>query len=277
MRAICLTAMVLSIILAAAAPTAPGHAAAPSLTGHDYTVQTGDTLGQLATDQLGRATAALAILLATNARHLQDPSYAQLLDEMSIRPGDKIFIPDKAAAQELIAPPAPGTPGSGEKPLQLYFAPSVQVQVIVEGGQDIANYFLAHTGIHLDVRVPPSYSAVIEAMGAAKGDVMAFIPSLAYVLTRQRYGVDVALSVVRQGRSWYTTQFIVRRDSNLNSLKDLNGKVWAYPDQNSMSAYLVPLTTLHRQGIKPGRELAAGGHTNAVLAVYDGTADFATT
>jgi phosphonate transport system substrate-binding protein len=141
----------------------------------------------------------------------------------------------------------------------------------------MAKYFLDQTGIHVDVRVPTSYSAVIEAMGAAEGDIMAFIPSLAYVLSHQRYSVDAALSVVRQGRSWYTVQFIARRDSKINSLQDLAGKIWAYPDQGSTSGYMVPLTMFNRLGIKPGRELSAGGHTNAVIAVYDGSADFGTT
>jgi phosphonate transport system substrate-binding protein len=278
MRAIHVTVVLaLTLTLAALAPLVPAYAAAPSLTGLDYVIQAGDTLSELAQKNLGQATSAPAILLATNARHLQDPGYAQLLDETSIRPGDKIFIPDAATVQRLTAPPAPGALGSADKPVQMYFVPSVQVQVIVEGGQDIAKYFLDKTGIHVDVRVPTSYSAVIEAMGAAEGDIMAFIPALAYVLSHQRYGVDAALSVVRQGRSWYTVQFIARRDSKINSLQDLSGKIWAYPDQGSTSGYMVPLTMFNRLGIKPGRELAAGGHTNAVIAVYDGSADFGTT
>jgi phosphonate transport system substrate-binding protein len=89
-------------------------------------------------------------------------------------------------------------------------------------------------------------------------------------------GVDVAFKAVRRGWGVYWTMFVVQRDSDIKTLKDLNGKKWAYPDAGSTSGFLVPTVMFAEQGIVPGETLEAGGHPQAVQAVYDGQADFAT-
>jgi phosphonate transport system substrate-binding protein len=69
----------------------------------------------------------------------------------------------------------------------------------------------------------------------------------------------------------------VRRDSDLKTLQDLNGKKWAYTDPTSTSGYIVPLIQLKAAGIEVAEGVATGGHPQAVLAVYNGEADFGTT
>jgi phosphonate transport system substrate-binding protein len=166
--------------------------------------------------------------------------------------------------------------GSAEKPVQLMFVPSVDVAVIESGGTAMTDWITEQTGIHFDVSVPVSYAATIEAMCAAEGDTMAFIPGLGYVLAHDKCGVDVALATIRYGRTAYWTEFVVRRDSGIESLADLDGKKWAVPSLTSTSGYLWPSVLLSLNGITPGETVEAGGHPQAVLAVLDGTADFGT-
>jgi phosphonate transport system substrate-binding protein len=166
--------------------------------------------------------------------------------------------------------------GSAEKPVKLMFVPSVDVAVIESSGEAMADWITEQTGIHFDVSVPTSYAATIEAMCAAEGDSMAFIPGLGYVLARDQCGVDVALATIRYGRTAYWTEFVVRRDSGITSLADLEGKKWAAPSVTSTSGYLWPSVLLSLEGITPGETVEAGGHPQAVLAVLDGTADFGT-
>jgi phosphonate transport system substrate-binding protein len=159
------------------------------------------------------------------------------------------------------APPA--ALGSAENPVKLMFVPSVDVAVIESGGSAMTDWITEQTGIHFEVSVPTSYAATIEAMCAAKGDTVAFIPGLGYVLAHDKCGVDVALATIRYGRTAYWTEFVVRRDSGITSLADLEGKKWAVPSLTSTSGYLWPSVLLQMQGITPGETVEAGGHPQA--------------
>ncbi len=167
--------------------------------------------------------------------------------------------------------------GTEAHPVQLYFVPSVEVSVIVESGEAIADFLEAQTGYKFEVKVPTTYAAVVEEMGAAEGDAMAFIPAMGYVLASDAYGAEVALATVRYGWGFYWAQYVVGCDSGITSLEDLEGKSWAFPDTSSTSGYLVPASYFAKVGIEPGERVVAGGHPQAVTAVYEGQADFATT
>jgi len=166
--------------------------------------------------------------------------------------------------------------GSEGNPVKLYFVPSVEVGVIVESGEAITDYLTETTGLHFEVKVPTTYAAVVEELGAAEQDAVAFIPAFGYVLAHDKYGTEVALATVRYGWAYYWTEYVVRRDSGIESLQDLNGKRWAFPSTTSTSGYLVPLSYFQDSGIEPGERVDAGGHPQAVTAVYEGQADFAT-
>ena len=124
--------------------------------------------------------------------------------------------------------------------------------------------------------MPTSYAATIEEMCASPTDTIGFIPGLGYVMANQLCGVDVAFKADRFGWPVYWAQILVSRDSDIQSLADLTGKKWAYPDAGSTSGYLAILPMLQEAGIEPGETLEAGGHTGAVRAVYSGEADFGT-
>ena len=166
--------------------------------------------------------------------------------------------------------------GTADNPIKLYFVPSVEVSVIVESGDAMTQWIEEQTGLKFEVRVPTTYAAVVEEMGAAEGDAMAFIPAMGYVLAADRYGMEVSLATERYGWGYYWTEYVVRRDSGIASMEDLEGKSWAYPSVTSTSGYLVPASYLAKQGIEVGEEFDAGGHPQAVAAVYEGQADFAT-
>lgn len=166
--------------------------------------------------------------------------------------------------------------GTPEHPIKVLFVPSVEANVIVTGGEVMAQALNEATGLTFEVSVPASYAATIEEMCASPSDTMAFIPAFGYVLANELCGVDVAFKAVRRGWSVYWTMIVVARDSEIDSIDDLNGLKWAYPDAGSTSGYLVPKVMLDEAGIVPGEVLEAGGHPQSVRAVYTGEADFAT-
>lgn len=167
--------------------------------------------------------------------------------------------------------------GTEENPIRVLFVPSVDAQVIVSGGEIMANALNEATGLHFEVFVPTSYAATAEDMCASPDNTMGFIPGLLYVLATDLCGVDVSFKAVRFGADSYWTQILVPRDSDIDSLDDLNGLSWAYPDAGSTSGYMVPFVMFDEAGITPGETIEAGSHNAAALAVYNGEADFGTT
>jgi len=178
---------------------------------------------------------------------------------------------------DLFPPEEEATIGSEERPIKVMFVPSVDVGVIVTGGELMAEALHEATGLYFEVSVPTSYAATLEEMCASPADTMGFIPPLGYALANQLCGVDVAFKAVRYGFPIYWSQILVQRDSDIQSVEDLNGKKWGYTDAGSTSGYLLPLAYFNDLGITPSEATATGGHNQAVSAVYNGEVDFATT
>jgi phosphonate transport system substrate-binding protein len=180
-----------------------------------------------------------------------------------------------AAPPEPTAEPMPDI-GSPEHPIKVLFVPSVDAQVIVAGGEIMAEALNQATGLTFEVSVPTSYAATIEEMCASPTDTMGFIPGLGYALASQLCGVDVSFKALRFGFDVYWAQILVARDSDYDSLDDLAGLKWGYPDPGSTSGYMVPLVMLQEAGIEPGEQIQTGGHNQSVQALYNSEVDFST-
>ncbi len=178
---------------------------------------------------------------------------------------DDLFPPEEEAAL-----------GSEEMPIKVLFVPSVDVDFMISSGDLIAQALNEATGLYFEVSVPTSYAATIEEMCASPDDTIGFIPALGYVLANQLCGVQPGLASVRYGWNVYWTGFYVARDSEYQTLEDLAGATWAYPDAGSTSGYLYPSSIFSDLAIEVGETVEAGGHPQSILAVYNGQADVAT-
>jgi len=187
--------------------------------------------------------------------------------------------PAPAPTEPPTAEPTEAPPpelGSPEYPIKVLFVPSVDVDFMVASGDLISQALNDATGLTFEVSVPTSYAATIEEMCASPDDTIGFIPALGYVLANQLCGVQPGLAAERFGWNVYWTGFYVARDSDYATLEDLAGATWAYPDAGSTSGYLYPSAIFADQGIQVGETIEAGGHPQAVLAVYNGQADVGT-
>ncbi len=182
----------------------------------------------------------------------------------------------EAPTEAPVATEAPAAIGSPEHPIKVLFVPSVDANIITTGGQVMADALNQATGLTFEVTVPTSYAATIEEMCASPEDTMAFIPGLGYAIANQLCGVDVAFKAVRFGYPVYWAEYIVARDSEFQTLADLEGATWGYGDQGSTSGYMVPAVELAEAGITPGEQVQTGGHNQTVTAVYNGEVDFGT-
>ncbi|MGM0844377.1 MAG: phosphate/phosphite/phosphonate ABC transporter substrate-binding protein [Bacillota bacterium] len=166
------------------------------------------------------------------------------------------------------------------------FVPSQDSETIADTVQPLADRLGEELGIEVEGKTMTDYTALIEAMGSNEVQI-GFIPAFGYVLANEQYDVEVILKSVRHGSGTYKAQYVVHADSGIESLEDLEGKIWAYPDAASTSGFLFPAAQLMDEfDIESAQALQteffsdgiqAGGHDSAAIAVYEGDADVATT
>jgi phosphate/phosphite/phosphonate ABC transporter binding protein len=188
----------------------------------------------------------------------------------------KFFGADFDVTYDDLFPPEEGAIGTEDSPIKVLFVPSVDVDFMIAGGDLIEQALNEATGLYFEASVPTSYAATIEAMCASPTDTVAFIPAMGYALGNQLCGVQPGLASERYGWNVYWTQFIVARDSEFQTIEDLEGATWAYPDAGSTSGFLYPSAIFADAGVTIGETVEAGGHPQVVKAIYNGEADVGT-
>lgn len=163
------------------------------------------------------------------------------------------------------------------------FVPSQDSDKIADTVQPLADQLSEEIGIPVEGKVMNNYSAVIEGMGSGQIHI-GFLPAFAYVLAEEKYDIEVQMKSERYGSDQYRAQYVVKKDSGIESLADLEGKVWAVPDVTSTSGFLFPANEIMNEfDVKDVQQdffsqtISAGGHDNAIVALLDGNADVATT
>jgi phosphonate transport system substrate-binding protein len=107
--------------------------------------------------------------------------------------------------------------------------------------------------------------------------VAGVLPAEGYVLGSDGCGIRPRLKAIKDGYTNYWAEFLVARNSKLETLDDLSGKSWAHPEPPSASGWLVPSGMLAASDVEPGRTAVVQSHRRAVLAVYNGAVAFGTT
>jgi ABC-type phosphate/phosphonate transport system substrate-binding protein len=74
---------------------------------------------------------------------------------------------------------------------------------------------------------------------------------------------------------YYCSVFVAHRDRAGRTLRDFEGKVFAYNEDLSQSGWAAPQTHMAAQGVRQGSVLQTGGHALSARAVADRHADFA--
>ncbi len=165
------------------------------------------------------------------------------------------------------------TLGSPTNPIRMMLTPSTDAQAIIRNGDLLADYIKEETGLSVRVDVPNFYITVVEAFGTDRADV-AIMNTFSYLLANAKYGANAVLRVARRyGELSYRGEFIVRADSGIDSLYQLEGKTIAYVDPSSTSGYIYPKEMLRERGITPKEEMFAAGHNQVALKVYQGHVD----
>lgn len=180
----------------------------------------------------------------------------------------------------LLVPASASAQGEVPSTLTLGMVPSREADRIVDSLDPLSDLLSERLLIPVETFVSTNYVGLVEAMGTGQVDIGLFGPA-ALVQAMDRHGAEVILASVRFGSNTYKSQFTVQCDSGIESFEDLEGKTIAFVEPGSTSGYQFPYVMLKNEyGIDPDEDmqpLFLGSHDAAMLAVYNGDADVATT
>ncbi len=176
------------------------------------------------------------------------------------------------------------TVGSADRPLRMFFVPSVDAETIALSADQLVEHVERHVsqelygadeGFYVEYSIPTSYVAVVEAFGTGRADFAA-INTFSYILAKdiKKYPVAPVVRVVRgEGETSYKGQIIARADSGIETIRDLEGRTFAYTDPASTAGYILASALFEREGVKLGEATFASKHDNVVTKVYQGQVD----
>lgn len=164
--------------------------------------------------------------------------------------------------------------GSRNNPFKISIVPAGQAAKALDNAKPVAKCIEQKAKIIVDIQVPNSYIAVVEAMGSKKVD-MVFGDIVSFLIARNKFGAEPVLQIVRYGMHSYQSALFVRNDSSIKTIYDLNGKKFAYSDASSASSYILPSILMKKNNMKFSQEVPTGSMDTSIIALMQGQVDVA--
>ncbi len=168
--------------------------------------------------------------------------------------------------------------GKMPEKLVLGFVPLMDGDKLIESVKPLSEILTKAIGIPVEAFTATNYVGVVEAMGSGKVD-FGIIPPFAYLLAHKESNANVVLSALnKHGKPTYKTEFLVLKDSGIESVKDLHGKKVAFVDPASASGYLYPGAKLIEEGLDLEKDISAvfsGGHDKSLQLLMNKDVDCA--
>ncbi len=129
------------------------------------------------------------------------------------------------------------------------FIPIYTPQLMYERFQPLLDYLSNNTPYRFKMRLTNDYEDIISLLQERKIDI-ALLGGASYGLARERMELVPILEPLNQeGKPFYRSIIITRKDREINSLSELKGKSFAFAGRWSTSGDIVPLYYLYSSGI----------------------------
>ena len=146
----------------------------------------------------------------------------------------------------------------------------------------LQNYAAEELGVDVKLFAPADYNGVIQGLLGGTID-MAWLGASGYAATylQDPEAVEpVLVKVNMDGSIGYHSIGFARKDSGIDSLDAMKGKVFGFGDPNSTSGYLIPSIAIPEltgatmeSGDYFGEVKFTGGHEQTIVAVFNGDID----
>ncbi|MGH3090278.1 MAG: phosphate/phosphite/phosphonate ABC transporter substrate-binding protein [Rubrobacteraceae bacterium] len=171
-----------------------------------------------------------------------------------------------------------GGASGGEDVLRIGLIPNQNPEEVEAQYQPLEDYMAQELGREVELSVPISYNAVVEALTSGELD-LAYFGGLTYVQARERAEVGALVTEVnpRTGDTTYRSVIIAPADSEIQEVEELAGETFAFGSVSSTSGSLYPSIMLAEAGIDYRTDLEeftyTGGHDTTAQAVVNGGVD----
>jgi phosphonate transport system substrate-binding protein len=142
--------------------------------------------------------------------------------------------------------------------------------------EDIFDYIGEKLGREVEMVQRKTYAEVNFLLEEERIDA-AFVCSRPYVEGHRDFGMELLCVPMCFGKTEYCSYFIVHKDSLIQNLEDLRGKVFAFSDPLSNTGMLIPTYTLAIMGERPEsffrRHIFTYSHDNSIRSVAEKLVD----
>jgi methyl-accepting chemotaxis protein len=112
----------------------------------------------------------------------------------------------------------------------------------------LAEYLSRKLGKKVELKVAVDFETALKDIGQNITQLSAMGPST-YVEAHKKYGVNVLVKALRNGKPYHHSVIITREDSTIKSMADLKGKTFAFADIQSSTGHIIPRAMLKEAGI----------------------------
>lgn len=165
-----------------------------------------------------------------------------------------------------------------QRPLRIAIATVISPKETIEDYRNIAEYISQQIGRPAVLVQRKTYEELNMLMSNGEADI-AFMSTGAYCAYRGLTAIELLAMIEYDKSTFYDMQIIVHKDSNINSLEDLQGKVFAFTDPLSYSGHMAVLQLLMEKNTRPekyfSRYIYTYSHDKSIWAIANKAADAA--
>jgi phosphate/phosphite/phosphonate ABC transporter binding protein len=184
------------------------------------------------------------------------------------------------ARHRTVTPPRAGTAaGAGGPTIRFGITRYLPEGLLKSEHSNLVRYLSERLQRPVEIQVLEDYVDLSAQLAAGKLE-MAALSSYAYVRAKRQWpGLQLIATHVTAAGTTYEGHIVARVDSGVETLQDLQGKVFCYIGPNSSSGYLYPRAVFRKHGMDPDKSFKAtrftGDHLAALRAVESGACDAA--
>ena len=139
----------------------------------------------------------------------------------------------------------------------------------------LAEYLSKKLGRRVDLKLAMDFEETVDAIGQNVTQLCFMTPST-YVEANRKFGVDVIVKALRDGKPYQHSVIITSAEKGINSVGELKGMSFAFGDFYSTSSHIVPRAILLEAGVDL-KDLSyydyLGHHDDVAKAVLKGEFD----
>jgi phosphate/phosphite/phosphonate ABC transporter binding protein len=148
----------------------------------------------------------------------------------------------KLSEETLVTPAAADVIRFGIEPI------GISPVEVVKKFSPLAEYLGKKIGKTVELRAVSDYEGAIRDIGHGTTQVCFMTPTT-YIEANKKYGTEVIVKALTEGKSSHHSVIIAKSDSKISSIEDLKGHTFAFGDPHSLSNYIAPRIMLLDAGI----------------------------